>query len=85
VAAHRLSVVTSLITILVGCVSPMPTGKIAFSSDRDGNPEIYIMNANGSGFERLTYGPRYDTNPCGPQMGSTLLSIAGPSAIWMCV
>ena len=29
--------------------------RIAFSSERDGNPEIYVMNADGSGATRLTY------------------------------
>ena len=29
-------------------------GKIAFVSDRDGNQEIYVMNADGSGQTRLT-------------------------------
>ena len=28
--------------------------KIAFSSDRDGNREIYVMNADGSGQTRCT-------------------------------
>ena len=28
--------------------------KIAFSSSRDGNYEIYVMNADGSGQTRLT-------------------------------
>ncbi len=34
----------------------MPTviSRIAFSSDRDGNYEIYVMNADGSGQTRLT-------------------------------
>ena len=29
--------------------------KIAFSSQRDGHPEIYVMNADGTGQTRLTY------------------------------
>ena len=29
-------------------------GKIAFTSDRDGNSEIYVMNADGSDQTRLT-------------------------------
>jgi len=29
-------------------------GKIAFDSDRDGNNEIYVMNADGTGLTRLT-------------------------------
>jgi hypothetical protein len=37
---------------------PGENSKIAFSSDRDGNTEIYVMNAaNGSGQTRLTYNP----------------------------
>lgn len=40
--------------------TPSPTligessGKIAFVSDRDGNKEIYVMNADGSGLTQLT-------------------------------
>ena len=30
------------------------SSRIAFHSDRDGNPEIYVMNADGSGQTRLT-------------------------------
>ena len=33
---------------------PGQNGKIAFVSDRDGNHEIYVMNADGSGATRLT-------------------------------
>src|SRR5438445_299221 len=29
-------------------------GKIAFTSDRDGNPEIYVMNPDGTNQTRLT-------------------------------
>ena len=37
--------------------------KIAFTSDRDGNREIYVMNADGSGQKRLTTNPGIDENP----------------------
>jgi len=34
-----------------------PNGKkIAFQSDRDGVPEIYVMSADGNGQRRLTRG-----------------------------
>ena len=39
--------------------APLPTavsggGKIAFTSDRDGYPEIYLVNTDGSGLTKLT-------------------------------
>ena len=37
--------------------------RIAFASDRDGNIEIYVMNADGTGLERLTDTPGNDYNP----------------------
>jgi Tol biopolymer transport system component len=37
-----------------------PAGKIAFSSDRDGNREIYVMNADGSCQTNVTNGPGDD-------------------------
>lgn len=46
-------------------VSPTwsPDGsKIAFVSDRSGNPQIYVMNSNGSGVRRLT-SSGYNTDP----------------------
>src|SRR5438105_15897974 len=35
-------------------------GQIAFSTDRDGNPEIYVMNADGAGVRNLTNNPTFD-------------------------
>ncbi len=40
-----------------------PEGVIAFYSDMDGNPEIYIMQADGSGLLRLTNDPAFDDCP----------------------
>jgi Tol biopolymer transport system component len=40
-----------------------PEGRIAFTSDRDGNPEIYLMDADGTGIERLTDDPAQDLYP----------------------
>ena len=38
---------------------PGKNGKIVFSSTRaDNNSEIYVMNRNGSGVQRLTVDPR---------------------------
>jgi len=42
-----------------------PDGKkIAFASNRDGNWEIYVMNADGTGQTRLTNSPGADYYPC---------------------
>ena len=39
------------------------TYRIAFVSDRDGNQEIYVMNADGSGVTNLTNNPSDDYSP----------------------
>ena len=41
-------------------VPPTPVGRIAFASNRDGNDEIYVMNADGTGLMRLTSYPGHD-------------------------
>ena len=38
-------------------------GMIAFCSDRDGNPEIYVMNSDGSEQRRLTLQQFEDSSP----------------------
>lgn len=40
-----------------------PSGLLVFYSDRDGNPEIYSMQADGSGLTRLTNDPAFDDSP----------------------
>jgi Tol biopolymer transport system component len=43
--------------------TPARDGRIAFASDRDGNWEIYVMNADGSGQRNLTANPSKDRAP----------------------
>lgn len=43
---------------------PLSTGRIAFTSQRDGNAEIYIMNADGSNQTNLTNSSSNDGEPC---------------------
>lgn len=53
-------------TPLVGTLAPEAgalRGRIVFSSDRDGNDEIYVMYADGSHVIRLTNYPGYDSEP----------------------
>jgi Tol biopolymer transport system component len=43
---------------------PGEDGKIAFTSDRDGNTDIYVMNAqDGSNQTNLTLDPAFDFDP----------------------
>ena len=43
--------------------TPIGCGTIAFVSDRDGDTEIYSVNADGTGLARLTYEPGVDEEP----------------------
>ncbi len=47
--------------------------RIAFYSTRDGNPEIYVMNADGSEQQRLTDNPAFDYLPAWSPDGQTVL------------
>jgi TolB protein len=47
--------------------------KIAFSTDRDGDVEIYVMNADGSGQTRLTHSPGVDDFPSWSPDGSKII------------
>jgi hypothetical protein len=46
-----------------GATFPGKNGKIAFWSSRDGNAEIYTMNPNGQGIDRLTNNSAGDVDP----------------------
>jgi Tol biopolymer transport system component len=53
-----------IVTCLVGVAEgQLHQTKIAFVSERDGNPEIYVMNADGSGLKRLTNCHARDCSP----------------------
>ncbi len=43
-----------------GAAFPGANGKISFITNRDGNDEIYVMNADGSGQTNLTNNPASD-------------------------
>jgi PGF-pre-PGF domain-containing protein len=47
-------------------------GRIVFSSERDGNPEIYVMNPDGSGQTRLTDNVAGDLDPSWSPDGSRI-------------
>jgi Tol biopolymer transport system component len=61
-------------------------GKIAFTSDRDGNQEIYVMNPDGSGQTRLTNNPAGDSSPSWSPNGTRIAFMSlrsGSWAIWV--
>ena len=60
-------------------VSPIfsPDGsRIAFIANSDGNPEIYIMNADGTGLVRLTHTKTEETSPQFSKDGKSILFAA---------
>jgi dipeptidyl aminopeptidase/acylaminoacyl peptidase len=46
--------------------------RLAFMSDRDGDPEIYVMNRDGTGQTRLTANPAWDLDPTWSPDGSRI-------------
>ena len=61
--AHLIlaGVVALVLTLLMVCVDAQ--GRIAFVSHRDGNPEIYVMDADGGNQLNLTNNPAKDWGP----------------------
>src|SRR5439155_8313023 len=60
--------------------------RIAFVSQRDGNAEIYVMNADGTGSTRITNDPQPDGRPAFTPDGQSLVfhsaRAAGKQQIW---
>lgn len=57
-----------------------PLGKIAFMSSRDGNNEIYVMNADGSAPTNITNAPNNDRHPSWRADGKELIFSRGPAS-----
>ena len=56
-----------------GCRPGRPTApSVAFSSTRDGNPEIYVANRDGSNLRRLTNNPGIDITPTWSPSGTQI-------------
>ncbi len=49
--------------LLAGCGGGSEDSKIAFHSDRDGDDEIFVMNADGTGVTQLTDNDDWDGVP----------------------
>jgi hypothetical protein len=62
--ASSSAVLACLLVVLGGCARIQgPSGRIAFNSYRDGNSEIYAIDADGGGLKRLTNEGGDDTCP----------------------
>lgn len=68
-AASLVAAVTAIALILAACggedsqPAAPPTGRIAFTSDRDDIPRVYVMNADGSEQTNLTSDPAGGSSP----------------------
>jgi len=57
-------------------VPPDQSWELAFSTERDGNREIYLMNANGGNVRRLTDNPALDDFPAWSPDGSQIAFVS---------
>ena len=60
---HVVGQATVSVTAASAATPTPPAGRIAFESTRDGNAEIYVMNADGTGQTRLTHNEAQDVGP----------------------
>ncbi len=68
----------------LGLVLPpgRPMAGASRSTPRDGNREIYVMNADGSGVTRLTYNSAQDGTPAWSPDGRRIAFASGPRGKW---
>ena len=67
--------IITLVASLWLVTSPLHA-KIAFHSNREGNWEVYLMNADGTNKHKLTNHPRVDTEPHWSPDGSPIVFIS---------
>lgn len=71
----------STLLLIAGCDSQRQ-GEVAFQSNRDGNFEIYVMNADGSAQQRLTQHPANDIAPAWSPDGSRIAFASDRDGTW---
>ena len=74
VRCSRLSlgfVLTATLLLMPAVLSAQE--KIAFQSQRDGNPEVYVMNPDGSNQRRLTFDSLFDGEPAFSSSGEKIV------------
>jgi Tol biopolymer transport system component len=79
---YAIVVFSASILSMNGCSTDTSSAHIVFQSTRDGNFEIYSMNADGSEPRRLTSSPKNDLSPsCSPD-GSTIVFASDRDDNW---
>ena len=79
----RTVIVLFVAAFLAACSTPVeptpvspPTFRIAFTADRDGNYDIYVINADGTGQTRLTDNPADDDFPAWSPDGTRIAFVS---------
>jgi TolB protein len=62
-ASHAMSRLTTDPSIDTSPSFSPDGGQIVFNSDRGGSPQVYVMNADGSGVHRVSFGGGRYTTP----------------------
>ena len=72
--------------LLFGLISSMSIfrahAQIAFTSFRDGNGEIYVMDADGSNLRNLTRNPAWDSRPAWSPDGAQIAFTSDRDGNW---